>query len=387
MNIINQKKNYIPALFMIWKILKYSGEKRLLLFFSFYMVKISHLNEVSFQDWVKAYILLSKALFINDLIDDSINILINLLDIFACIPLEDFKFLSEIYRQNNISLTNMFVNFDSSLKFFSKFHVYEKSRGVFLILEKMRRRADPKERERVFFNDYYKSNLNKSEKTPETNTSDCNSNDFNLEFLPKRNRSSNNSIIINREIVNKRDRSHEQKNRNSLKSRKISKQIDQEENNNINANSNLNANNNNNNNNANNNKDVIKFNFSPEAIRKLGKNEKENFKENFREKDKESLRDNETTNLRNNLHQDLKFMERSYIPLNIEKEKDNQKIEEENKMDLLNINRKKNIKTSDLNIDDFGKLEKFIDENVKNIEIPTDSPCNLVIYFINLFIN
>ena len=117
---------------MIWKIIKYSGEKRILLLFSFYMVKISHLNEVSFKDWIKAYILLSKALFINDFIDDAINILINLLDIFACIPLEDFKFLSEIYRQNNISLTNMFVNFDSSLKYFSKYHQRYWDCGKFL---------------------------------------------------------------------------------------------------------------------------------------------------------------------------------------------------------------------------------------------------------------
>lgn len=325
LNILNQKKNYIPALFMIWRILKFSGEKKLLLFFSFYMVKISHLNEVSFQDWVKAYTLLSKALFLNELIDDSINILINLLDIFACIPLEDFKFLSEIYRQNNISLTNMFVNFDSSLKFFSKFHVYEKSRGVFLTLEKIRRKGDQKER--IFFNDFYNYNLNKSEKTqktPETNTSDCNSQDINIEFQ-KKNKSLYNSIITQRDSNPKRERSHDDpKNRNSLKGRKISKQRLKSSDSNLNN---------------------SKNNLNDKNISPISAN-----KENA-----------ENSNSRN-----IKIIDP--LTLNVDEVKKEQ-IQNEKKKE------KKKSTKSEINIDDFSKLQKFIDDNIKNIEIPVDSPC------------
>ena len=157
----------MPAIFLLWKILKFSDEKKLFLYYSYYMVKLSHSNEVSCSDWVKAYILLAKALFMNNLIDDAINLLRNLLDVFACIPIEDLKYLSEIYRMNNISITNMFVNYDTSLKYFSKFHVFEKSKGLFIMLGNLRKRKNPKEK--IFFNSNYKNLL--SELTPDTNTS------------------------------------------------------------------------------------------------------------------------------------------------------------------------------------------------------------------------
>jgi hypothetical protein len=351
----------MPALFLIWKIINYSGEKRLLLLFSFFMVKISHLNEVSFKDWINAYILLSKALFINHLIDDSINVLINLLDIFACIPLEDFKFLSEIYRQNNISLTNMFLNFDNSLKYFSKYHVYEKSKGVFLLLERMLRNSNINKR--IFLNDNNNQNSNidgfdksdKTHKTPETEiySSDCNSQDFYLDDK-KRNKSSNNSnfkrditIINNREREKSNDNKKNNKNnkynirinkfQNIIKDEKIIKERLIIKKSNIE------------------NEEEIKLKLSPNTNFKTNPNSNSN--SNSLSKKSDLIKSLNMENLKSEYLQLGIFDEKK--PKNIKKSTEN----------------KNNNNNCCFNIEDFSKLENYIKENIKKIEIPIDSPC------------
>lgn len=156
-NIINEDNYYIEASFSLWKILqKYfllkekeiSSPNRskspksvkpnkeeingILLKFSYFMIKICQNEEISFSDWIKAYVLYSKSLYYNKKYDQAIQILISLLDIFANIPHEDIKFLSEINKDNKISITNVFVNFDTALNFYSKYHVFRKCEEIFI---------------------------------------------------------------------------------------------------------------------------------------------------------------------------------------------------------------------------------------------------------------
>jgi hypothetical protein len=105
--------------------------KKILLKYSYYLVKLSHNEEINFNDWLKAYLKYSKALFLNEKYDKSIMILINLLDIFSVIPLDELKFLQEINKKNKISFINNFINFDVLLKFFSKSQVYKKCESIF----------------------------------------------------------------------------------------------------------------------------------------------------------------------------------------------------------------------------------------------------------------
>ncbi len=105
---------------------------KILLKFSFFILKISQNEEISFSDWIKAIILYSKSLYYNEKFDQAIQSLIYLLDIFAITPHENIKFLSEINKDNKISITNVFVNFDLALNFYSKHHVYKKCEDIFL---------------------------------------------------------------------------------------------------------------------------------------------------------------------------------------------------------------------------------------------------------------
>lgn len=131
MNIINTKKHYMNALFALWKILAFLREYKLLLNFSYFIIKIAHRNEVSASDWIKSYMLYSKALMFNKKYDEAIILLINTLDLFAHVPLEEAKYLNSIYKLNKISTTNFFVNFDKALQFYSKYHVYKKNQAIF----------------------------------------------------------------------------------------------------------------------------------------------------------------------------------------------------------------------------------------------------------------
>jgi tetratricopeptide (TPR) repeat protein len=131
-NIINSLPTYMNAYFSLWKLLKHKNEYKTLLNFSYFMVKNAHDNEVTYEDWLNSYILYTKALFLNKRIDDAIELLRSLLDIFANIPIEEIKYLSEIYKSNKISITNNLFNFDKALGFYSKFHIYKKCEAIFL---------------------------------------------------------------------------------------------------------------------------------------------------------------------------------------------------------------------------------------------------------------
>lgn len=335
----------MPAYFMLWKILKYSKEKKLFLYFSFFMVKISHFNEISFTDWIKSYILLSKALFYNSMIDDAINLLRNLLDVFACIPIEDFKYLSEIYRINNISLTNMFVNFDSSLKFFSKYHVYDKSKGLFLMLSNLRKKINPNEK--IFFSKNYLNLLN--EKTPETNISDANSFDENNKKAESKRKSCNTANFSNSEknLEIKKEDSFEnlenwnKKNHlsNNIRKNETSKSIESDEKDLENSFE----------------KNIIRINEEKKTFKNDNNLEKSDFNKKRTSKFKISSINS------SGKKQDSKT---SLNKVNSE---------ENSKNNFPISSNSSNIK--DIKCDDFRKLEKFIDDKINTITIPTDSPC------------
>jgi hypothetical protein len=128
------------AYFALWKILKYKKEYRMLLLFSHFMIKNAHDHEVTFGDWLKSYILYSNALYYNNRYDDAIELLRSLLDIFSNIPIEEIKYLTEIYKTNKVSTTNNLVNFDKALGFYNKYHVYKKCEAIFLFTSKFKGR-------------------------------------------------------------------------------------------------------------------------------------------------------------------------------------------------------------------------------------------------------
>lgn len=130
-NIINTDPEFMNAYFGLWRVIRYLGDMRILLNFSYFTIRRAHSIEVTFEDWIKSYILYAKALTFNKRYEEALELLRNLLDIFANIPLEEIKFLSEIHKNNKISSTNNFVNFDYALSFYSKYHVYSKSESIF----------------------------------------------------------------------------------------------------------------------------------------------------------------------------------------------------------------------------------------------------------------
>jgi hypothetical protein len=122
----------MDAYYSIWRILKINKRYKSLIDFSFYLVKISHNSEVLFEDWLKSYILYSKALYLDNKLNDALELLRGLLDIFANIPLDEIKYLSEINKNNKISLkNNNFFDFDYVLSFYSKYHIYSKCEAIF----------------------------------------------------------------------------------------------------------------------------------------------------------------------------------------------------------------------------------------------------------------
>ncbi len=149
-NIINDDNLFFNAYFALWKILENISNKKdngktkiiysnynqahantVLLKFSLFIVKNSLNEEVSTSDWVNSFIKYSKALYYNDKFDQAITVLMALLDIFCLFPREDIKFLPIINKNNQISLTNVFENFDKALSFYSKFHIYKKCEEIF----------------------------------------------------------------------------------------------------------------------------------------------------------------------------------------------------------------------------------------------------------------
>jgi hypothetical protein len=122
----------MKAYFELWRIIKIKKDYKLLLNFSYYIIRISHDEEVTTDDWIKSYIFYTKALYLNGRIDEAIELLRSLLDIFSNISLDEIKFLSEVHKSNKISTTNHMFNFDHAIKFYSKYHVFKKCEAIFL---------------------------------------------------------------------------------------------------------------------------------------------------------------------------------------------------------------------------------------------------------------
>jgi hypothetical protein len=156
-NILNNNNLFMNSYFAIWRLLKVKGDLRILLNFSYFMVRAAHNSEVTYEDWVKAYILYSKALSLTNKKEEASLLLRNLLDIFANIPLDEVKFLSEIHKANRVSTTNNFINFDYALSFYSKHHVYKKSEAIFHFNYKLK---CGKEKFKISEEDKLKYNLN-----------------------------------------------------------------------------------------------------------------------------------------------------------------------------------------------------------------------------------
>ena len=131
LNIVHKKPHFMRAHFLVIKILKTIGDYSFLLKYCIYTIKVSHSDNVTTNEWLKSYLFYTKALFLNDMCEEAIDVLRSVLDIFAYIALDEIKFLNEINKNNKISLTNVFVDFNHALNFYSKFHVYEKCENIF----------------------------------------------------------------------------------------------------------------------------------------------------------------------------------------------------------------------------------------------------------------
>jgi len=126
MSIIQRNKYYMKANYLLWDIIKTLEDYHLLIKYSYYLIKICHSEHVVYADWLNSYKLYAKALFLNNMYEDAIHILMNTLDIFVTLPIDEIKFINVIHKKNNISLTNEFVNSSANV-FFSKKRIFEKS--------------------------------------------------------------------------------------------------------------------------------------------------------------------------------------------------------------------------------------------------------------------
>lgn len=162
------------AYYSIWRILKLKKKKKSLLTFSFYIVKIAHSSEVTYEDWIKSYLLFSKALFLDNKLDDALELLRALLDIFANIPLDEIKYLAELNKNNKISSKNNFFNFDYVLSFYSKYHVYSKCEAIFNSIIKIR--------ETKLSRDFNKNTIFSSKISSKNNTSEKISKSLNEDY-------------------------------------------------------------------------------------------------------------------------------------------------------------------------------------------------------------
>ena len=130
-NIIHKNSTYMPAHFALWDLIKLEEDYKFLLKFSLFTLKVAHSNGVELNYWINAYYNYSKALVLNNENDDAIKLLIIMLDNFASIKLDDIKYINSIYKENKISYTHEFKNFESGLKFYSKNYIFEKAEYIF----------------------------------------------------------------------------------------------------------------------------------------------------------------------------------------------------------------------------------------------------------------
>jgi hypothetical protein len=130
-NIIHRNSTFMLAHFALWDLIKLEEDYKFLLKFSLFTLKVAHSNGVELSYWVNSYYNYAKALVLNNENDDAIKLLIILLDNFASIKLDDIKYLNSIYKENKVSYTLNFKNFDAGLKFYSKNYIFDKAEYIF----------------------------------------------------------------------------------------------------------------------------------------------------------------------------------------------------------------------------------------------------------------
>jgi hypothetical protein len=130
MNILEADKSFIKAGFTIWKIL--ASNRSLQLKFAYYMVKLSHNPNIKLSHWIKTYLLYSKSLYYNSRYKDSIQVLKNILQLFYSIPIDEVRCFTDINREDKIRMTNVYMNFDVALDYYSRYTVYKSCESIFL---------------------------------------------------------------------------------------------------------------------------------------------------------------------------------------------------------------------------------------------------------------
>lgn len=132
-NLIDYNKSFFPAIKIIWKIIKlHFKDETLLLKFSLLAIHLTFNSEVTTDDWLQVYLLYAKALMLNRKLNDALDILRNLLDLFAIINLDNLAYLNQIYKANKKTSTNNLLDLDYILSFYSRSHVYNKCEDIFI---------------------------------------------------------------------------------------------------------------------------------------------------------------------------------------------------------------------------------------------------------------
>lgn len=107
--------------FSFWKCLKKLKDNHLLLTFSIFLILSFHYrSEIPFNDIIKGYVYLAKALAQNNSFDKAISILLNLVNYLPFYNIQRLKFLDQIYQKNNISQVNTIIDKNKFFYFHSK---------------------------------------------------------------------------------------------------------------------------------------------------------------------------------------------------------------------------------------------------------------------------
>lgn len=119
---------YIKSLFLIQKILNKIEEYSLSFKFAFFTIlKIKEASNCSlYKEIFTAYMNIAKAMFKLKKNKEAFDILKCLLSLSAIYPIDDMKYLSLIYKENNISITNDVINSDFIQKHYDIDNIYQK---------------------------------------------------------------------------------------------------------------------------------------------------------------------------------------------------------------------------------------------------------------------
>ena len=113
--------NFSKYYFSFWKCLNKFKDNHLLLTFSIFLILSFHYrNEIPFNEIIKGYVYLARALAQNNSFDKAINILLNLISYLPFYNIPRLKFLDQIYKKNNISQVNTIIDKNKLFFFHSK---------------------------------------------------------------------------------------------------------------------------------------------------------------------------------------------------------------------------------------------------------------------------